>query len=113
MRSDKFLDKKFHNSLKTGPNFFLQHLKNKIIYNFVKFMATKKGLTTNNVSTLSFVAVFGSGIWDPGSEIRDPKVKIRIRDPQHWLSDKVTAIGISDYHIYRTSTIGLATLDFR
>jgi hypothetical protein len=40
---DKFSDKKFYNSLKTGPNFFLQHLKNKIIYNFVKFMATKKG----------------------------------------------------------------------
>ena len=26
--SDKFLGKKFYNSLKTGPNFFLQHLKN-------------------------------------------------------------------------------------
>jgi hypothetical protein len=24
--SDKFLGKKFYNSLKTGPNFFLQHL---------------------------------------------------------------------------------------
>jgi hypothetical protein len=44
--SDKFLGKKFYNSLKTGPNFFLQHLKNKIIFNFVKFVATKKGLTT-------------------------------------------------------------------
>jgi hypothetical protein len=32
--------------LKTGPNFFLQHLKNKIIFYFVKFVATKKGLTT-------------------------------------------------------------------
>jgi hypothetical protein len=28
--SDKFLGKKFYNSLKTGPHFFLQHLKNKI-----------------------------------------------------------------------------------
>jgi hypothetical protein len=28
--------------LKTGPNFFLQHLKNKIIFYFVKFVATKK-----------------------------------------------------------------------
>jgi hypothetical protein len=68
--------------LKTGPNFFLQHLKNKIIFNFVKFVAPKKGLTTNFFSPLSFVAVFGSGIrdprsgmgknQDPGSRIRDP-----------------------------------------
>jgi hypothetical protein len=42
--SDKFLGKKFYNSLKAGPNFFLQHIKNKIIFNFVKFVATKKGL---------------------------------------------------------------------
>ncbi len=69
--SDKFLGKKFYNSLKTGPNFFLQHLKNKIIFNFVTFLATKKGLTTNFFSPLSFVAVFGSGIWDPRSGIRD------------------------------------------
>ncbi len=40
--SDKFLGKKFYNSLKTGPIFFLQHFKNKIIFNFVKFVATKK-----------------------------------------------------------------------
>jgi hypothetical protein len=37
-----FWGKKFYNSLKIGPNFFLQHFKNKIIYNFAKFMATKK-----------------------------------------------------------------------
>jgi hypothetical protein len=71
--SEKFLGKKFYNSLKTGPNLFLQRLKNKIILNFVKFVSTKKGLTTNFFSPLSFVAVF----W-----IRDPEwVKIRIRDP--------------------------------
>jgi hypothetical protein len=40
--SDKSLGKKFYNSLKTGPNFFLQHFKNKIILNFVKIVATKK-----------------------------------------------------------------------
>ena len=40
--SDKFLGKKFYNSLKTGSNFFLQHFKTKIIYNFVKFVATCK-----------------------------------------------------------------------
>jgi hypothetical protein len=50
--------------LKIGPNFFLQHFKNKIIYNFVKFVATKKGMTTNFFSPLSFVPVFGSGIRD-------------------------------------------------
>jgi hypothetical protein len=37
-----FLSKKFYNSLKIGPNFFLQHFKNKIIFSYVKFVATKK-----------------------------------------------------------------------
>ncbi len=76
--SDKFLGKKFYNSLKTGPIFFLQHFKNKIIYNFVKFVAIKKGTATN--SPLSFLEVFGSRIrdlgWvknqDPGSGIKHP-----------------------------------------
>jgi len=58
--SDKFLGKKFYNSLKTGPNFFLQHFKNKIIFNFVKFVARKKGMTINFFSPLSDVSVFGS-----------------------------------------------------
>ncbi len=40
--SDNFLGKKFYNSLKIGPDFFLQPFQNKIILNFVKFMATKK-----------------------------------------------------------------------
>jgi hypothetical protein len=70
-----FLGKKFYNSLKIGTNFFLQHFKTKIICNFVKFVATYKVMTTNFFSPLSFVAVFGSGIRDPGW------VKIRIRDP--------------------------------
>jgi hypothetical protein len=60
--SDTFLAKKFYNSLKTGPNFFLQHLKNKVILNFVKFVATKKGLTTNFFSPLSLLLSL-----DPGS----------------------------------------------
>jgi hypothetical protein len=73
--------KKFYNSLKIDPNFFLQHFKSKIIFNFVKFMAPKKGMTTQFFSPLSFVAVFASGIRDPRSEIRDPGwVKIWIRD---------------------------------
>jgi hypothetical protein len=33
-----------YNSLKIGPNYFLEHFKNKIIVNFV---ATKNGMTTN------------------------------------------------------------------
>jgi hypothetical protein len=43
-------------------------LKNKINFNFVLFLATKNGRTTNFFSSpLSFVAVFGSVIRDPGS----------------------------------------------
>ena len=72
--SDNFLGKKFYNSLKIGPNFFLQHFKTKIMYNFVKFVATLKGMTSNFFLTLSFVAIFGSEIRDPGW------VKIGIRD---------------------------------
>jgi hypothetical protein len=61
---DNFLGKRFYNSLKIGPIFFLQHFKNKIIFNFVKFVATEKSATTNIFSPLSFVAVFGSEIRD-------------------------------------------------
>ncbi len=67
---------KFYNSLKIVSNLFLQHYKTKIILNFVKFMATKKGMTTNFFSPLSIIAFL-----DLGSEVRDPGwVKIRIRD---------------------------------
>ncbi len=66
--------------------FFLQQFKNKIILHFVKFVARNKCMTTNFFSPLSFVGVFGSGIRDPGSEIRDPRSGSRdpgseIRDP--------------------------------
>jgi hypothetical protein len=40
--SEHFLGKTFNNSLKIGPNFFLQHFINKIIFSFVKFVTTKK-----------------------------------------------------------------------
>ncbi len=44
-------------------------------------MVTKLGDLTVLFSPLSFIAVFGYGIRDPGSEIWDPGwVKIRIRD---------------------------------
>jgi hypothetical protein len=77
--SDKFLGKKFYNSLKTGP-IFLQHLKNKIMFNFVKFVATKKGLTTNFFFNPSLLLLF----LDPGSGMgknQDPGSGINIRDP--------------------------------
>jgi hypothetical protein len=66
------LGKNFYNSFKIGPSFFLQAFKNKIIFNFVKFLATKKGMTTNFLSSLPVVTVFGSGIGDPRSGTRDP-----------------------------------------
>jgi hypothetical protein len=53
------------------------------MYNFVKFVATKKGITTN------FLFLFwdpGSGIRDPGSGMgknQDPGSGINIPDPQH------------------------------
>jgi hypothetical protein len=52
----------------------------------VKFVAIKKRMKTNFVSPLSFVAVFGSGIRDPGwvkIRIRDPGYGINIPDLQH------------------------------
>ncbi len=68
--SYNFLDKKFYSSSKIGPNIFLQHFKNKIINNFVKFVATKKGLTKKCVFTPLFSYCFW--IRDPESEICDP-----------------------------------------
>jgi hypothetical protein len=44
-------------------------------------------MTTNFFSPLSFVAVFGSGIRDPGSGMgknQDPGSGINIPNPQHW-----------------------------
>jgi hypothetical protein len=85
--TDNFLGKKFYNSLKISPIFFLHHFKNKIIFNFVKFVVPKM-YDSKFFSPLSFVAVFGSGIRDPGSGLRDPGSGIRalgsgLRAPQH------------------------------
>jgi hypothetical protein len=44
--NDNFLGKKFYNSLSIGQKKCYHHFKNKIILNFVIFMATKKGRTT-------------------------------------------------------------------
>jgi hypothetical protein len=50
----------------------------------VKFIATKKGMTTNFFSPFSFIAVFGSGIRDPRSGIREGKKSgSGIRDKYH------------------------------
>ncbi len=38
--SDNSLGKKFYNSSKIGPNFFLQYFKTKIRFNFMKFVGT-------------------------------------------------------------------------
>jgi hypothetical protein len=45
-------------TLENWAKLFLQHIKNKIISIFVKFVATKNGLTKKIFSPLSFVAVF-------------------------------------------------------
>jgi hypothetical protein len=96
--------------LKTGPNVFLQHFKNKISFNFVKFVTPKKGMTTNFTLITLFLLRFldlGSGIRDPGSEIRDPRSGIRdpgfgmgkksgsginIPNPQHWFRASMTTV---------------------
>jgi hypothetical protein len=75
----------FYNYWKTGPNFFRQHFKNNLIYNFVKFVATKKGM-----KIYFFYPSLLLRFLDPGSDIRDPEwVKnqdpgsgVKIPDPQ-------------------------------
>ena len=52
-------------------------------------------MTTNFFSPLSFVAVFGSWIRDPGSGIgknQDPGSGINIPDPQHCLEQAVKEV---------------------
>ncbi len=47
----------------------------------MKFLATKKGMIRNFFSSLSLVAVFGSGIRDPGSGMgKNKKSRSAIRD---------------------------------
>jgi hypothetical protein len=67
-----FWVKKFHNSLKFGPNFFLEQFKNKILLNFGKFVATKKCLTKD----FFFTPLFCTCFW-----IRDPRSGIRDKHP--------------------------------
>jgi hypothetical protein len=83
---DKFLGKKFHNSLKIDPNVFVKHFKNKKNLQFCEIYCYKKRYDNYFFSPLSLVAVFGSGIRDPGSGMgknQDPGSRINIPDPQH------------------------------
>ncbi len=85
--SDNFLGKKCYNSLKIGSNFFLQHFKNKIIFNFVKFVATKIGMTTIFFHP-SLLLLF----LDPGSGMgknQDAGSGINIPNPQHCYSPEI------------------------
>jgi hypothetical protein len=61
-------------------------LKNKIIYNFMIFVAIQN-CRTKKISSSSFGAVVGSGIWDPGetSGIWDPGETSRIRITAFWV----------------------------
>ncbi len=79
----------------------------------MKFVATKKGLTTNFFSPLSFVAVFGSGIRDPGSGMgknQDPGSGINIRNTGKnfvWFGEierKLTKLSMTNF-TYRSSTL--------
>jgi hypothetical protein len=59
--------------------------------NFVKFKATKKGMTT--IFLPLFVVVFGSGIRDPGSGMgknQETGSGINIPDPQHWYEVRIS-----------------------
>ncbi len=49
------------------------------MFSFVKFVATKNGLTKKKFSPLSFDAVFGSGM----GKNQDPGSGINIPDPPH------------------------------
>ncbi len=91
------MGKKFYNSLKIGPNFFLHQFKNKMIFSFVIFLAIEKGRTPNFFHS-SLVLMF----LDPGSEIRGPGSGmdknqdlgsgINIPDPQYWLARQVQGL---------------------
>jgi len=82
------------NSLTIGANFFV---KNKIIYNYIKFtygMATKKVRQQTFFHSPLFVV--GSGIRDSGFlKNQDPGSGINILDPQHCIQVPV--------HVYKLS----------
>ncbi len=69
--NDNFLGKKFYNYLKIGPNFFLQHFKNKIAQ-FCEIYGSKKMVWQQ----IFFHPCLSLLFLDPGSGINIP-------DPQH------------------------------
>jgi hypothetical protein len=99
------LDKKFYNSLKTGPNFLLQHFKNKILFNFVKFVATKKGMTKKFFHPSSLLRFL-----DPGSGMgKKSGCGIRDKHPGSttlvWMNVKIINVKIvAICHFQQTST---------
>ncbi len=91
------MGKKIYSSLNIGPNFFLRISKINNLQ-FCEIVATKKGMTTIFFTPFAFVAVFGSGIRDPGSRIRDPRSGIqdpgsKIRDPGTDIQDPGSGMG--------------------
>jgi hypothetical protein len=54
--------------------------KNEVIFNFVKFRATKRKWDNKFLSNSSIVAVVGSGM----DKSQDPRSGINIMDPQLW-----------------------------
>jgi hypothetical protein len=72
--------------LKIGPEFFLQHFKDKIIFNYVKFGLQKRSDSDNKFFfTLLFCCCLdlGSGM----GKKQDPGSGINIPDPQHCKQD--------------------------
>jgi hypothetical protein len=59
-------------------------------------VATKKDMTTNFFSPLSFVAVFGSGM----DKNQDPASWINIPDPKHWFQYFIFALLPSNNRIF-------------
>ncbi len=84
--SDNFLGKKFYNSLKIGPNFFLQHFKTKIIFNLWNLWLHKKVYQQIFFHPSLFLLFLDPRI--PGSGMgknQNPGSGINIPDPQHCL----------------------------
>ncbi len=91
---DNFWGKKFYNSLKIGPNFFLQHFKNKMFKSCEIYDSKKKVR-----QQIFFYRCLSSLFLDPRSGIRDKNqdpgsgIKIRIRDKNQ---DPGSGINIPD-----------------
>jgi hypothetical protein len=66
------LGKKFYNSLKFGQKNFSSAVQKLNNFKFCDICGYKKRHDNKFFFTLSFVAVLGSGIWDPRSGIWDP-----------------------------------------